>query len=113
MCSRFFAILAGLSLNEGKAALRAQGWSGTDRDVLFYRQRGKCFYCGCQMTKKRRAPGTEVNPRSLTVDHILTRSMGGREGPKVAACYDCNSRRGDMPAHEFVMAIARERGIAP
>lgn len=109
MSSHFYAMLAGLSMHEGKAVLRAMRWDASDREVLFYRQKGKCFYCGCQMTKKRRKPGA-VDPRSLTVDHVMTRRMGGRDGPKVGACYDCNTRRGDLPAHDFLMAVAREQG---
>lgn len=97
-------------MDESKTALRAIGWNASDREVLFYRQKGKCFYCSCQMTKKRRRPGA-VDPRSLTVDHIMTRAMGGRSGPKVGACYDCNTRRGDMPAHDFLMVVAREQGL--
>lgn len=111
MSTELYDVLAGLSMAEGRAALRARGYSGTDSDVLFYRQRGKCFYCGCQMTKRLRLRGEPTNPKSLTVDHILTRRMGGRMGPKVGACFGCNSRRGDMPAHDFLLVVATEAGI--
>jgi len=48
--------------------------------------------------------------RQATVEHIVPRSRGGKswvkQGKKrvknlVAACADCNNKRGNMDAHEF------------
>jgi hypothetical protein len=44
-------------------------------------------------------------PNSVTRDHVLPRSRGGRGARNiVAACYRCNNVKGDMTAEEFVAA---------
>ena len=50
-----------------------------------------CQYCGVVM------------PPDLEVDHIIPRSRGGTDRPDnlVAACHDCNRRKGNLTAAEF------------
>lgn len=105
-----FELLVGKSLAEGKRVLGG-GRQAADALVLWLRQGGRCFYCDDPMVAQDRCAGQPTNPRSVTIDHLFTRSNGGREGPKVQACYECNTSRGDMPAHEFIMVIARRQGL--
>lgn len=47
-----------------------------------------CFYCGAA---------------AESVDHLLPRSRGGKEGVNlVPACYRCNQMKGDMTLEEFI-----------
>lgn len=55
------------------------------------RDRYTCRYCG------------EVRPRRLEVDHVIPESRGGpfTADNLVAACHDCNQKKGSMTAAEF------------
>lgn len=67
------------------------------RAVLFAEQGGLCFYCGVPM---KAPPFTRPrSPRDATLEHLIPLSEGGRRGfpNEVAACNDCNGRRGTMP----------------
>lgn len=46
--------------------------------------RGRCYYCG-----------KSFSPRSLTMDHIVPLSRGGKskKGNVVPACKDCNNKK--------------------
>ena len=46
--------------------------------------RGRCYYCG-----------KAFSPRSLTMDHIVPLSRGGKskKGNVVPACKDCNNKK--------------------
>jgi len=60
---------------------------------MYVRVRDKytCQYCG------------EKRPPRLEVDHIVPKSHGGATAPHnlVAACHDCNRRKGNVTAEEF------------
>lgn len=60
---------------------------------LFFRERGKCFYCS-----------RSLNIKCATFDHIIPRSKGGGfyAGNLVIACLPCNGERGDGDAAEFL-----------
>ena len=67
-------------------------------EKLWKKQKGKCFYCRCQMTKKN------DRVHSITVDHFIPKSRNGGGPPggnKVGACYRCNNLKADMFPHEF------------
>jgi 5-methylcytosine-specific restriction endonuclease McrA len=68
------------------------------RRNLYRRDRNACQYCG-------RRPGT----RSLTIDHVLPRSRGGRStwDNCVLACIPCNSRKGARTPSEAGMKPIR------
>lgn len=80
------------------------------------REGGRCFYCGTEVnldtveSLSTRAP----DPRAATLDHIVPRSRGGcdAEGNVVLACRDCNHRRADMPAADF-LAIQQQQAVQP
>ncbi|HMO57751.1 MAG TPA: HNH endonuclease [Roseiflexaceae bacterium] len=66
------------------------------RRGVFARDRETCMYCGSQ-------PGRG----SLTVDHVLPRSRGGLTtwDNVVAACRECNHRKGGRTPEEAMMTL--------
>lgn len=67
------------------------------------RRTGHCFYC------KRQFEPTPL--RKQTRDHVVPRSQGGpnHKSNIVACCWECNNRKGDMPADEFIRMLEAER----
>lgn len=63
-------------------------------ETLIARFRGRCVYCGEQVTLSAGKP----EPSSATCDHFIPRSRGGKNGKgnQVLACYSCNQAKGDM-----------------
>ncbi len=63
------------------------------RHNIFKRDRNRCVYCG---TKD-----------SLTIDHVVPRSHGGRDSwdNLVTACQKCNARKGSMTPEQAGMAM--------
>jgi 5-methylcytosine-specific restriction endonuclease McrA len=80
---------------------RKQGAEGTftfaDEQAQFKRQKGKCYYCGCKMTRLN----NQLN--SATVDHVFPIIRNGRNSPDnlVIACKSCNSKKGTRLPHEW------------
>ena len=79
---------------------RLPGWAyqrgeqyGWENVKMYVRARDKytCQYCGAVM------------PPDLEVDHVVPRSRGGTDRPNnlVAACHECNRRKGNQTATEF------------
>jgi len=69
------------------------------RAQLFFRQKGKCHYCGCDMVLMWRIPPYFRPPNLCTVEHLNDRNGGPRpdlqgEFLRVAACNQCNFERG-------------------
>jgi 5-methylcytosine-specific restriction endonuclease McrA len=71
--------------------------TAVDIEAQYKRQRGKCYYCGCKMTKKSH----RLN--SATVDHVVPLDRGGRNDPSnlVIACSACNSSKRNRLPHEW------------
>lgn len=69
------------------------------RKNILLRDRNTCQYCGIVL------PSNE-----LTLDHVLPRSRGGTSTWEnlVAACHDCNRKKGNMLLHETEMKLMRE-----
>jgi len=69
------------------------------RKNILLRDRNTCQYCGIVL------PSSE-----LTLDHVVPRSRGGASSWEnlVAACHDCNRRKGNMLLHETDMKLTRE-----
>jgi 5-methylcytosine-specific restriction endonuclease McrA len=78
------------------------GWENTKMYVRA-RDRYTCQYCGT------------VVPPNLEVDHIVPRSRGGSNRPDnlVAACRECNQRKGNLTATEFGYPRVAERAKKP
>ena len=76
----------------------------TLRKAIHDRDRGACFYC------LRRAP---ANVRCL--DHVVPRVRFGRNSYRnlVSCCIECNTRKGDRPAADFLRTLYRLGRLTP
>lgn len=85
---------------------------GIRRAQLFEEQRGLCFYCDAPMSPPPFA--RPRNPRDVTLEHLIPLSEGGRRAfpNEVAACNECNHRRGTMPWLLFFCLKELERARA-
>src|SRR5260370_6747022 len=74
------------------------------RKAIHDRERGACFYC------LRRTPG---NVRCL--DHVVPRVRFGRNSYRnlVSCCIECNTRKGDRPAPDFLRTLYRQGHLTP
>lgn len=92
--------------------------NAVDLTSLYRRQKGRCHWCRQPMHL-----GMDNAPSMATRDHIIPKSRGGsnfmRLGKSkrktcnvVAACKDCNTRRGNMDAHTF-RSVMRPHVITP
>jgi hypothetical protein len=72
------------------------------RQTIHSRERGSCFYC------LRR-----VNTRVRCLDHVLPRVHSGRNSYRnlVSSCVECNSRKGEKPAEDFLRGLYRRRRL--
>lgn len=63
--------------------------------TCFQRSNWCCHYCGRP---------DKLDKVRLTLDHVLARSKGGRDGNKnlVACCPDCNQAKADMSKEDFL-----------
>ena len=68
------------------------------RQNLYFRDRGKCQYCG-----------TSFEPRDLTYDHVIPRSKGGQTEWTniVTSCLPCNLKKGGRTPEEAGMCLVR------
>jgi 5-methylcytosine-specific restriction endonuclease McrA len=66
-------------------------WSAADFAAILVRQNNACFYCSDDITDRHHA------------DHYIPLARGGSNWPSniVAACADCNHRKGDKLPEEF------------
>lgn len=69
------------------------------RKILYDRQKGKCYYCNCNLLLK----GYYKNIFLATFDHIVPKSQGGRDmfSNIVLSCKRCNEVKKDTPYKDF------------
>jgi 5-methylcytosine-specific restriction endonuclease McrA len=69
------------------------------RQNLYYRDRGRCQYCG-----------VAFEPKELTYDHIVPRSRGGQTEwtNVVTCCTACNLKKGGRTPEEAGMSLIRK-----
>jgi len=74
------------------------------RKTIHDRERGACFYC------LRRTP---ANVQCL--DHVVPRARFGRNSYRnlVSCCLECNTRKGDRPARDFLRTVYRLGRLTP
>jgi 5-methylcytosine-specific restriction endonuclease McrA len=74
------------------------------RKTIHDRERGACFYC------LRRTP---ANVQCL--DHVVPRVRFGRNSYRnlVSCCLECNTRKGDRPARDFLRTLYRQGRLTP
>ncbi|HYL86345.1 MAG TPA: HNH endonuclease [Candidatus Angelobacter sp.] len=68
------------------------------RKTIHDRERGACFYC------LRRTPA-----HVQCLDHVIPRARFGRNSYRnlVSSCLECNTRKGDHPAPDFLRTLYR------
>jgi 5-methylcytosine-specific restriction endonuclease McrA len=74
------------------------------RKAIHDREGGACFYC------HRRTP---ANLQRL--DHVVPRARFGRNSYRnlVSCCIECNTRKGDRPARDFLRTLYRQGRLTP
>jgi 5-methylcytosine-specific restriction endonuclease McrA len=74
------------------------------RKAVHDRERGACFYC------LRRTPG-----KVRCLDHVVPRVRFGRNSFRnlVSCCIECNTRKGDRPAPDFLRTLYRLGRLTP
>jgi 5-methylcytosine-specific restriction endonuclease McrA len=76
---------------------RPRGRAALSRREVFARDGYTCQYCG-------------KHTRDLTLDHVIPRSMGGRDtwDNLVSACAQCNHRKGSRTPEQARMHLLRQ-----
>lgn len=74
------------------------------RKTIHDRERGACFYC------IRRTPA-----HVHCLDHVVPRARFGRNSYRnlVSCCIECNTRKGDRPAPDFLRTLYRLGRLTP
>jgi 5-methylcytosine-specific restriction endonuclease McrA len=74
------------------------------RKAIHDRERGACFYC------HRRTPAS-----LQCLDHVVPRVRFGRNSYRnlVSCCIECNTRKGDRPARDFLRTLYRQGRLTP
>ena len=69
------------------------------REAIHAREGGRCFYC------MRR-----LRPRVRCIDHVVAQVRGGSNGYRnlVSSCSECNSRKGEQRAEDYLRWLWRE-----
>jgi hypothetical protein len=73
------------------------------REAIHFRERSRCFYCLRRVARLSRC-----------LDHVVPRAKLGRNSYRnlVSCCPDCNSKKADRPADEFLRWLYRERRLS-
>jgi 5-methylcytosine-specific restriction endonuclease McrA len=74
------------------------------RQSIHARERGLCFYCLRGLTSAMRC-----------LDHVAPRAQSGCSSYRnlVSCCLECNSRKGETPAGDFLRWLFREGRLTP
>jgi HNH endonuclease len=69
------------------------------REAIHCRERGLCFYCLRRVSRLRRC-----------LDHVVPLARGGGNSYRnlVSCCTECNARKGEMAAKDFLRRLYRE-----
>jgi len=72
------------------------------RQAIHSRERGRCFYCLRQQA-----------PTVRCLDHVVPRAQSGLNSYRnlVSCCLECNSRKGERAAEDFLRWLYRERRL--
>lgn len=74
--------------------------------ALFNKQSGLCFYCKEEM--ELQLDGSHL--RTATIEHLIPKKQIGRafrDFNEVAACWECNNRKSDMPVIDFISILEK------
>lgn len=78
--------------------LRHHNW----KTEHLYEQNRQCHYCRVELD--------DGDPRHVsTLDHVVPTARGGKDTKEntVAACHECNARKGAMSAEEYFLILNR------
>ena len=69
------------------------------REAIHAREKGECFYCLRRLTARLRC-----------IDHVVPRVLDGLNSYRnlVSACGECNSRKGERKASDYLRLLYRE-----
>jgi hypothetical protein len=72
------------------------------RQAIHARERGQCFYCLRPTT-----------PLVQCLDHVVPRAKSGSNSYHnlVSSCLECNTKKGEKPAEDFLVRLYRERRL--
>jgi 5-methylcytosine-specific restriction endonuclease McrA len=72
------------------------------RRCIHARERGVCFYCQRRLT-----------PSMKCIDHAIPSAANGRSSYRnlVSCCLECNSRKGESRADDFLRSLYRDRRL--
>lgn len=69
-----------------------------NRQAILVRDNYACFYCGRALTES-----------NYVIEHVISRPEGNNTYRNlVAACLDCNNRKNDIPADDFLRSLYRQ-----
>jgi hypothetical protein len=73
------------------------------RSAIHFREEGRCFYCLRPLHCRRRC-----------IDHVVPRAQSGRNCYRnlVSCCVDCNSKKAERSAEEFLRSLYREHRLS-
>lgn len=73
------------------------------RESIHYRERGLCFYCLRRVSRLRRC-----------LDHVVPLARGGGNSYRnlVSCCTECNSRKSEMAAKDFLRRLYRDERLS-
>ncbi len=81
-------------------------WRVGNEEWIFHSCKGKCFYCGVQLSYYHRIMGQDAPNgwKAWQMDHIRPRANGGTNcyTNVVAACCYCNNAKSKMDWEEFL-----------
>jgi hypothetical protein len=86
---------------------------------LYREQKGKCYYCKCQMSLELEIPKHRKAPLDqCTIEHLFDRFDPRRGKVKgqacwVAACWKCNNERSQRRCREFIEQQRMKSGRLP
>jgi hypothetical protein len=74
----------------------------TLRKTIHAREGGQCFYC-----LRRILAATQC------LDHVVPKAQSGRNSYRnlVSSCMECNSRKGERAAEDYLRSLYRERRL--
>lgn len=76
---------------------------------ILAKSKGKCWYCGCQLTPHIQSHLSPL-PTAINLEHQIPKTKGGtnREENLVYSCQTCNSSKGGSTVEEYRLRLQRK-----
>lgn len=80
----------------------------TFRDIVAYKTRGFCFYCGAGLVPYHNQETLGYPPERMVVEHMQPVSRGGTDelNNLIASCPQCNHQKASLTVHEYRIFMA-------